>query len=96
MIVADKPAGVLGEIHPDVASALDIEGRVAVCVVGLATIALGKAGDFVFRDDNRNGIQDPGEPAVPNVTVTLQTPGGGPVNDADGAGVAGGPLRRVR
>ncbi len=28
-------------------------------------------GDFVWRDTNRNGIQDVGEPGVPGVTVTL-------------------------
>ncbi len=28
-------------------------------------------GDFVFRDANGNGVQDPGEAGVPNVTVTL-------------------------
>ncbi|MEM1332950.1 MAG: SdrD B-like domain-containing protein, partial [Actinomycetota bacterium] len=28
-------------------------------------------GQRVFVDDNRNGVQDPGEPGVPNATVTL-------------------------
>ena len=28
-------------------------------------------GDFVWLDDNRNGIQDPGEPGVEDVLVTL-------------------------
>ncbi len=28
-------------------------------------------GDFVWRDANGNGVQDPGEAGVPNVTVTL-------------------------
>jgi uncharacterized repeat protein (TIGR01451 family) len=35
-------------------------------VVGLASL-----GDFVWRDDNVNGIQDPGEPPVENITVNL-------------------------
>ena len=33
--IAGRHAGVVGEIHPRVADALDIDGRVAVCVVGL-------------------------------------------------------------
>lgn len=28
-------------------------------------------GDFVWRDDNHNGIQDPGEPGIPGVTVIV-------------------------
>jgi len=32
---------------------------------------LAALGDFVWRDDNRNGLQDQGEPGVPNVTVQL-------------------------
>ncbi|RMG84235.1 MAG: T9SS C-terminal target domain-containing protein [Bacteroidetes bacterium] len=30
-----------------------------------------KLGDFVWRDDNENGIQDMGEPGIPGVTVIL-------------------------
>ncbi|WP_119724488.1 SdrD B-like domain-containing protein [Lentzea terrae] len=32
-----------------------------------------KLGDLVWRDDNKNGIQDDGEPGVPNVPVKLST-----------------------
>ncbi|WP_185155406.1 SdrD B-like domain-containing protein [Rudanella paleaurantiibacter] len=32
-------------------------------------------GDFVWSDTNGNGQQDPGEPGVPNVVVTLYQPG---------------------
>ncbi len=32
-------------------------------------------GDFVFEDRNANGIQDMGEPGIPDVPVTLLTPG---------------------
>jgi hypothetical protein len=35
-------------------------------------VAQNKVGDFVWMDSNRNGIQDAGEPGVPNVPVTLQ------------------------
>ena len=33
-------------------------------------------GNRVWRDDNRNGVQDPGEPPIAGVTVRLYTPGG--------------------
>ena len=36
--IAGRHAGVVGEIHPRVAEALEIGGRVAVCVVGLGPI----------------------------------------------------------
>ncbi len=32
---------------------------------------LGSIGDFVWRDDNQNGIQDAGEPGIAGVTVNL-------------------------
>lgn len=45
-------------------------------------------GDFVFLDANQNGIQDPGEGGIPNVTVTLKNSTGGVVatttTDANG------------
>ena len=33
-------------------------------------------GDFVWNDNNANGLQDPGEPGIPNALVTLTGPGG--------------------
>ncbi|MCE7988752.1 MAG: hypothetical protein DYG89_46955 [Caldilinea sp. CFX5] len=33
---------------------------------------LGSLGDRLWRDDNRNGVQDSGEPGVPGVTVQLK------------------------
>ncbi|MEV6239835.1 SdrD B-like domain-containing protein [Lentzea sp. NPDC051838] len=38
-----------------------------------------KVGDFVWKDTNRNGVQDADEPGVPNVTVTLKDGAGNPV-----------------
>jgi len=38
IVVDRRPVGVLGEIHPRAASSLGIEGRVAVCVVGLGSL----------------------------------------------------------
>ncbi|RSM46053.1 hypothetical protein DMA12_12265 [Amycolatopsis balhimycina DSM 5908] len=36
------------------------------------TAAANRLGDFVWADVNRNGLQDPGEPGVPNVPVVLK------------------------
>ncbi|MFD5831103.1 SdrD B-like domain-containing protein [Lentzea sp. NPDC060358] len=41
-------------------------------------------GDFVWEDVNRNGVQDPGEPGVQGVTVTLQETGATTTTDANG------------
>ncbi|MEK7253119.1 MAG: SdrD B-like domain-containing protein, partial [Bacteroidota bacterium] len=46
------------------------------CVAGLTA----KIGDFVWRDDNANGIQDAGEPGIPNVYVILERCNGAFVN----------------
>ena len=41
---------------------------------GLATLPAGTGaiGDFVWIDRNNDGVQDSGEPGIPNVTVTLE------------------------
>ncbi|MEZ4714912.1 MAG: SdrD B-like domain-containing protein, partial [Caldilineaceae bacterium] len=44
-------------------------------------------GDFIWWDQNEDGIQDAGEPGIPGVTVTLLDSGGNPV----GAPVITGP-----
>jgi len=48
---------------------------------------LGSIGDFVWQDTNGNGVQDVGEPGIPNVTVTLTNGNGAiqtDVTDANG------------
>lgn len=59
--------------------ARDADG--GVCVPGQAPtvyadpvavrVVASNLGDFVWNDSNHNGIQDPGEPGIPGVTVTL-------------------------
>ena len=51
--------------------------------------ATGSLGDFVWRDQNQNGVQDAGEPGIPGVEVQLlDSPGGSllatTVTDANG------------
>ncbi len=48
----------------------------------------GSIGDFVWKDLNGNGVQDPSEPGMPGAIVTLTYPGGATVTttaDANGA-----------
>lgn len=44
-------------------------------------------GDFVWVDTNRNGRQDPGEPGIPGVVLTVVDPDGNPVTDVSGNAV---------
>lgn len=44
-------------------------------------------GDYTWIDENRNGLQDAGEKAIPGVTVTLADADGNPVTDLSGAAV---------
>ena len=48
--IAGERAGVLGELHPRVASALQIEGRVAVCELEMTALIEGARKEFVFRE----------------------------------------------
>lgn len=45
-------------------------------------------GDFVWFDENKNGLQDDGEPGIEGVTLTLVGPDGKEVSDVDGAPVS--------
>jgi protocatechuate 3,4-dioxygenase beta subunit len=45
-------------------------------------------GNFVWRDNNGNGVQDAGEPGVQGVTATISRVGGGAVTDVLGNPVA--------
>ena len=50
VLVGGRPAGVVGEIDPRVADSLEIDGRVAVGVVGLGVLAEASESVFTFRD----------------------------------------------
>ncbi|WP_394940460.1 SdrD B-like domain-containing protein [Psychromicrobium sp. YIM B11713] len=52
--------------------------------VDAGVVVVGSLGDKVWLDNNSNGVQDAGEPGVPNVTVHLLDGNGQPVNDANG------------
>lgn len=42
-------------------------------------------GDMVWHDINGDGVQDPGEPGLPNIEVTITRQDGAPVTDITGA-----------
>ena len=52
---------------------------------GFETACTGTIGNFVWHDLNQNGIQEAGEPGIPNVKLTL-TPGGA-TTTTDGSGL---------
>ena len=54
----------------------DGDGNNGNLTVDIALNGTGSIGNFVWNDLNRNGIQDAGEPGLPNVTVTLTYPDG--------------------
>jgi len=66
----------------------DANGCETSCSVTLEPPA--RLGDFVWLDEDRDGIQDPDEPGIEGVMVILQIPGNNPMNidttftDADG------------
>ena len=50
VLVGDRPVGVMGEVHPRVTQGLDIEGRVAVVVVGLGSLLTASERIVALRD----------------------------------------------
>jgi len=71
------------------ANVTDANGCTTSCMVTLAPPA--RLGDYVWQDDDRDGIQDPNEDGIEGVMVILQIPGeNNPINidttftDADG------------
>jgi hypothetical protein len=77
-------------------SLMRIPATIALCLLNFCVLAPtanaagtapGEIGDYVWKDLNQNGIQDPGEPGIPGVTVTLTESFGIPVTtttDANG------------
>lgn len=80
---ADPATGRTGTVTltPAVPDVTDVDA-------GLVTPPLGSIGDRVWSDDDRDGVQDPGEPGVPGVTVVLRDVAGDEVDrtttDGDG------------
>ena len=58
------------------AVAIDGDDTNGNLTVDFGLLAIGSIGDFVWDDQNRNGIQDAGEPGIQGATVTLTYPDG--------------------
>lgn len=56
-------------------------GDTSATIVPLRSVSVG---DYVWVDTNRDGRQDPGEPGIPGVVLTIVGPDGEPVTDVDG------------
>jgi phenylalanyl-tRNA synthetase beta chain len=50
VLIGDAPAGVIGEVHPRVAESFEIEGRVAVCVLGLGSLRRASRREVELKD----------------------------------------------
>jgi phenylalanyl-tRNA synthetase beta chain len=50
VIVNDRPAGSLGELHPSLAERLDLPARTAVAEIDVETIRWGSGGGFTYRE----------------------------------------------
>ncbi len=64
----------LGDVAGVSAMAVSLNGSGAIDDIKYSTKPLcsGELGDFVWNDKNCDGIQDPGEPGIPNVFIVLK------------------------
>jgi hypothetical protein len=67
----DCDGDAAGNVSPVVLGAVEINVDLDGCVLRPLTAAPGCIGDRVVSDTDRDGIQDPGEPGVPGITVHL-------------------------
>jgi hypothetical protein len=67
----DCDGDAAGNVSPVVLGAVEINVDLDGCVLRPLTDAPGCIGDRVVSDTDRDGIQDPGEPGVPGITVHL-------------------------
>ncbi|MEZ5145347.1 MAG: SdrD B-like domain-containing protein [Acidimicrobiales bacterium] len=81
-VVVTPPSGFDPTTPPVIPVALSAGQVVTDADVGLTStpVATGSIGDRVWSDTDRDGVQDPGEPGLNGVTVTL-------LRDGDGDGV---------
>jgi hypothetical protein len=93
--VGAAPAGFIATLAGAGTAATDSNGSPTAVVLAAGennpTIDFGfwkpaSLGDFVWNDQNHNGIQDGGEPGIGGVTVTLTGPDGTQTTTTNGAG----------
>ncbi|MGB5273807.1 MAG: HYR domain-containing protein, partial [Flavobacteriaceae bacterium] len=69
-----SPGTIISATTTVTMTSLDVAGNPGSCTFDVIVEPLPTAsiGGIVFEDDNGSGVQDPGEPDVPGVTVSLQ------------------------
>jgi hypothetical protein len=88
-LVVDVPANATG-LHPTLWRVTNNAGQGGNAVTGLATsgevesYVVSRVGNRVWRDEDEDGIQDPGEPGQDGVIVRLLNADGTPVLDGNG------------
>ena len=85
-VTVSAPAGLVATVTGQGTTSTDSNGSPASATLATNSASdltidfgfkgTGSLGNFVWKDLNGNGIQDSGEPGIPNVTVTLTGPGG--------------------
>ncbi|MBK8472485.1 MAG: carboxypeptidase regulatory-like domain-containing protein [Sphingobacteriales bacterium] len=89
----DSDAGVGGQSHTTTLSPGEHDPTIDAGFYQPASL-----GDFVWLDNDGDGVQDPGEPGIPGVTVTLTLPDGTTlttVTDNDGLYLFDGLVRHI-
>lgn len=61
-----------------------IVNRIGTTFAEIVPLRSVSVGDYVWVDTDRDGRQDPGEPGIPGVVLTIVGPDGGEVTDLDG------------
>ncbi|MEZ4728978.1 MAG: SdrD B-like domain-containing protein [Caldilineaceae bacterium] len=79
----DSDADVTGRTAPTAFLTSGEEDRTLDMGIWQAPASLG---EFVWEDENQNGVQDPGEPGLPGVTVTIQSSAGTTTTTTDNTG----------
>lgn len=64
-----------------------IVNRIGTTVAEIVPLKSVSVGDYVWVDTDRDGRQDPDEPGIPGVVLTIVGPDGGEVTDIDGNAV---------
>ncbi|HST40623.1 MAG TPA: SdrD B-like domain-containing protein [Conexibacter sp.] len=85
--VCSDPAPATGYVNTIEVTAEDADGNPAQDDDTAAIRVAARVGDRVWLDDDRDGVQDAGEPGIAGIEVRLSGPGGGAVTDLDGTAV---------
>lgn len=83
LLAADEPIAAYFAVRVTDASA-PIVNRIGSTFAEIVPLRSVSVGDYVWVDTDRDGRQDPDEPGIPGVVLTIVGPDGGEVTDVDG------------